>query len=317
MTKVADLVIANQVIKPGEETVINLKVARLPTRTRIEIPVIINRSKKPGPILLVTAGLHGDEVNGIEIVRRIIKRGYHKPTCGTIICIPVLNIYGFINFSRELPDGKDVNRSFPGSAYGSLASRIAYVLMNEIVPHIDYGIDYHTGGGRRTNIPQIRCVMDDLVNTELAAAFMAPFTIHSKLITGSFRHSAAKKGKRILVYEAGESLTFDEQAIIAGINGFRRFVSAMGMGRKLKRKERSTIFIARMRWVRAKSAGLFHSGVKLGALVKKGQRLGEITDPYGDYETKIVSPLTGYVIGINNNPVVNRGDALLHMGIEA
>lgn len=309
------LTIAGQVIEPGQELLIDLNFARLPSRTEIVIPISVSRALKPGPTLLLMAGLHGDEINGIEIVRRIRDQGFHRPAKGTVICIPLLNIFGFVHFSRTVPDGKDVNRSFPGSKNGSLASRVAYVLMKEIIPLIDYGIDFHTGGASRANIPQVRCNFENPLSKELALAFDAPYTLHSKLIKGSLRHAADKKGKSIIIYEGGESLRLNERAIQAGINGTRRLMKHVGMLKTHPKSVNKSIVIHKRKWIRARHAGLFHSLIKLGAIVKKGENIGFITDPIGDFQMYVKSPEHAHVIGLNNNPVVNQGDALLHLGI--
>jgi uncharacterized protein len=312
----AAFVIAQKTIPLGEETLVSLQIGRLPSRTRIEVPVYISRAKKRGPVLLLLAGLHGDEINGVEILRRFITNGLYKPKIGTVICIPVLNIFGFINHSRQVPDGKDVNRFFPGAKHGSLASIIAYSLMQEIVPKIDFGIDFHTGGARRTNYPQVRCMMNDPVNIELASVFKAPFTLHAKYRTNSLRYAAAQRGKRILVYEGGESLRFDEYAIQEGIHGALRVMHHLGMRDEAPPPSELNRIIMKATWTRARAAGLFHPNVKSGDQVKRNQLIGTITDPFGEEEVKLKAAAKGYVIGLNHNPVVNRGDALVNIGIE-
>ncbi|WPP48440.1 succinylglutamate desuccinylase/aspartoacylase family protein [Catalinimonas niigatensis] len=307
--------IAGHAIEPGQELLIDLNFARLPSRTEIVIPILVSRALLPGPILLLMAGLHGDEINGIEIVRRIRDQGFHRPDKGTVICIPLLNIFGFVHFSRTVPDGKDVNRSFPGSKNGSLASRVAYVLMKEIIPLVDYGIDFHTGGASRANIPQVRCNFDNPLSKELAVAFDAPYTLHSKLIKGSLRHAAHKRGKSIIIYEGGESLRLNEKAIQVGINGTRRLMKHLGMLKTQPKSPNKSIIINKRKWIRARHAGLFHSLIKLGAIVKKGENIGYITDPIGNFQIYVKSPEHAHVIGLNNNPVINQGDALLHLGI--
>jgi len=265
--------------------------------------------------MLIMAGLHGDEINGIEIVRRIREEGLDQPHRGTIITIPVLNIYGFIHFSRELPDGKDVNRSFPGSRKGSLASRVAYHLTKEILPHIDFGIDLHTGGDSRSNFPQIRCDFSDEENLRLAKAFNAPFTINSSLIPKSLRKTAYKMDKRILVYEGGESQRFDEEAIKEALDGMRRFLMTTNMIDKNDLVgEKETVLLPSRTWLRAEAAGMFRPFLYNGAPVKKGQKLGEIVGPFGDLKIEIESPEDGYVIGLNNRPIVHQGDALINIG---
>lgn len=300
-------------IDRGEKVLTRLVISKLPSGTVIDIPVYVFRSVNDGPVLLLMAGMHGDEVNGTEIIRRMITRKMLYPLKGTIIAVPILNIYGFLNFSRDVPDGKDVNRSFPGNKDGSLASRVAHRFMKEVMPYIDYGVDFHTGGSSRGNYPQIRCVLADPKNEELAGAFAAPFTLNASYRQGSLRKEAAKMGKHILVYETGESLRFDEQGIQVGIEGTLRLLHHLGMATSAPAATEPSITCMKDIWVRAKNAGLFRSHVKEGGYVKKGQVMGTITDPYGEMEVHLNAPAAGYVVGLNNMPVVNQGDALLHI----
>lgn len=294
-----------------------LVISRLPSGTVIDIPVYVYRAEEPGPTVLLMAGLHGDEVNGIETIRRMVRRQMLQPLRGTIIAIPILNIYGFLNFSREVPDGKDVNRSFPGNPRGSLASRVAHRFMREIMPLIDYGIDFHTGGAARANIPQIRCLLHQDAETDaLAEAFGAPFTLHAGLRPGSLRETAMQEGRRIIVYETGESLRLDEGGINLGIAGTLRVLHYLGMMPEplaVAAAEPSVVCM-RSTWLRAKYAGLFHSLVQLGQYIEKGQVFGTVSDPYGENSVRLESPVAGYIIGLNHMPVVNQGDALVHVG---
>jgi uncharacterized protein len=307
--------INGQWIGRGETAQINTFIAKLPSHTPINTPIFVYRGIEDGPVLLLMAGMHGDEINGMEIVRRMIDEQLVMPDRGSVICVPILNIYGFINTSRAVPDGKDVNRSFPGSQTGSLASRVAYYIMRDILPNIDYGVDFHTGGAARTNFPQIRCVFNDPVNLELAAAFHAPFTINSPYRPKSLRFVAGKMGKRILVYEGGESSRFDDLAIEEGIKGTLRLMHSLGMTEKNPAPTLPNHLIYKSTWVRAKNSGLFRTTSNYGDLVKKNQVIGTITDPFGEFQIKIKSPVTGYVVGLSNNPVVSQGDALLHLGL--
>jgi predicted deacylase len=229
LQKLKQLTISNQEIQPGEFREININIARLPSHTLIDTPIYVSRSQEEGPVLALIAGMHGDELNGMEIVRRVLDRGLYKVNRGTVICMPVINVYGFLNYSREVPDGKDVNRSFPGSRNGSLASRVAYYLMHDVIPVIDYGIDFHTGGAMRSNYPQVRAVLRDDRNLELANAFCAPFTIDAPFRPNSLRREASRKGKKIIVFEGGESLRFDPQAIEEGVAGTLRLMKHLGM----------------------------------------------------------------------------------------
>ncbi|RJE71550.1 succinylglutamate desuccinylase/aspartoacylase family protein [Reichenbachiella sp. MSK19-1] len=308
--------IHNQEILPGETKNVIVNIARLPSHSPIEITITVSRALEDGPTVLLMGGLHGDEINGIEIVRRLIEHDQHLPIKGTTICIPIINVYGFIHFSRYVPDGKDVNRSFPGNKNGSLAARVAYFLMKEIIPKIDYGLDFHTGGADRTNYPQVRCVMSDPKNAELAAVFAAPFSLHSAYRSRSLRWAAAKLGKKILVYEGGESSRFDQYAIEQGIKGTMRLLAHLGMrDEEAYEKEYESVLIKSSSWIRAKASGLFLTEVKSGQKVKKNQVVGYIADPFGEFKVPVKSSASGYVIGLNNNPILHQGDAVMHIGV--
>lgn len=307
--------IGNIAIKPGETRKVEINIARLPSHSSIDISITVSRAKKPGPVLLLSGGLHGDEINGIEIVRRMIDEGLNIPDIGTTICIPLINVYGFIHFSRYVPDGKDVNRSFPGNKNGSLASRVSYYLMKDIIPKIDYGLDFHTGGADRTNYPQLRGMMDDPRNLELAQAFHPHFILHSPYRAKSLRQAAAKQKKPILVYEGGESSRFDEFAIQQGIDGTMRFMHHLGMSAEPEKKvDFECRYIKRSHWVRAKVSGLFQPKIFSGEYVEKGQLIGHLTDPFGDFKVPVKCGASGYIIGLNNDPILHAGDAIAHIG---
>lgn len=302
-------------IQPGASAQLNLNLYQLPTKTAIEIPVYIFRSLNPGPTLLLLAGMHGDEINGVEIVRRLITRkDIRKPLCGSVIAIPVINIVSFLYGSRELPDGRDLNRCFPGSRTGSLGSRIAYDLMKEVISQIDFGIDFHTGGAKINNMPQLRCVFSQQSNLNLAMQFMPPFILNAPFREHTLRKEAAKKGKPILVFEGGESSRFDYVSINEGINGCLRVMRGLKMI-NADIPANTTVQLDGAVWVRAKASGLFHTAKSNGTAIEKGEHIGTICDPYGEHEEKIISSHTGYIIGINNQPVVNEGDALMHIGM--
>jgi uncharacterized protein len=233
---------------------------------------------------------------------------------GTVIAIPVMNVFGFLNFSRDVPDGKDVNRSFPGDSKGSLASRVAQTFSKHIIPIIDYGLDFHTGGAARTNYPQIRYAMEDKNSEILAKAFAAPYTLNSNLIPKSLRHYASKQGKPIVVYEGGESMRFDEFAIEEAIEGTDRVLRFLGMISK-PYQEKESVFCSSTTWIRAQRSGLFKPFVSSGQTVQKDQPIGVINDPFGAYEIKVISKASGHIIGHNNTPVIHQGDALFHIGV--
>jgi predicted deacylase len=304
-------------LKPEKLHRQNIPTARLPSGTVIEIPIFSYEAKKEGPTLLLMAGMHGDEINGVEIMRRIITKKLYQVDAGRIVLIPIFNVFGFINFSREVPDGKDVNRSFPGTKNGSLASQFAYFMMDEVIPHIDYGIDFHTGGKLINNYPQVRAMLDDEKNEALAKAFAAPLIMNSPFRDKSLRKEAGKLGKSILVYEAGESLKLRKPAIDEGLAGMKRVMKHLGMISEAPAPNKTPIIISKSTWSRASRAGLHYAQARNGSFVKKGEVLGVISDPYGEYERPIKASHDCYVLSVNNNPVVNRGDALFHTGVVA
>ena len=299
----------------GENKLIKIKIDRLPTGTLIEIPVYIFNGEKAGPTILLQGGLHGDEVNSVELIRRMLIDKNYKIHRGCVIVVPLLNVFGFLNLSRDM-HGKDVNRSFPGSKKGSLASRMAYYLMKELVENVDFAIDFHTGGEQRNNYPQIRYTPQDKNAEALAELFNAPFQFGSKLIAKSFRNACFKHHIPVLVFEGGESLRLDEFAIEKGINGTLNILHHFNMIGKevIIKKATKTINIVKRRWIRAKIAGLFSLNIKNGDKVSKGDTLGYIMDTYGETNLKVKAPNDGYIIAVNNFPIVNMGDALFHLG---
>lgn len=302
-------------IAAGKNALVNLRIAKLPTHTVIDLPIYVYRGQEDGPVLLITSGLHGDELNGVETLRRMIADRSVVPDSGTVIAVPIVNVYGFLNNSRYLPDGRDLNRSFPGTKSGSLAGRLAWTMMNDVLPIVDYGVDLHTGGAN-TNFPQIRCDASNERNLELARAFAPPFIVNSPLRDGSFRKAADKKGKNILVYEGGESLRFDELAITECINGVLRLMDYLGMTDNGAPERNEPRVVMKNTWIRAHNSGLYRPFVACGDTVKKGQVLATITDPFGEAEVKTKARHKGYVIGLRSIPVVNRGDALINIGLE-
>ncbi|RPD96705.1 succinylglutamate desuccinylase/aspartoacylase family protein [Aureibaculum marinum] len=298
----------------GEQKLIKFEIDRLATGTKIEIPTYVFNGKEAGPTVLVQAGLHGDELNGIEIVRSMLSKNYFNVKKGCVIVVPLLNVFGFLHFSRDVHD-KDVNRSFPGSKTGSLASRIAYFHIREIAKNIDFGIDIHTGGKQRSNYPQIRYTPESKEGKTLAEIFNAPYLLASKLISKSFRKAAHNYNIPIIVYEGGESLRFNKFAIKKGKEGILNILEHFDMipKRKLK-KIHPSIEITSRKWIRAKIAGMLNLRVKNGDKVTKGQLLAYITDTYGTSTISVKAPYNGYIIAVNHFPVINRGDALFHIG---
>ncbi len=312
--------IHGQQLALGEEAIVKLRVGRLPSGNRIDIQGHVFRAKKPGPIVLFTAGIHGDEINGIEIVRRALSSGlFRRLRRGSVVAIPLLNVYGFINFSREVPDGKDVNRSFPGNASGSLASRVARALTKEVLPLIETGMDFHTGGTNHYNYPQLRYTRHDEACRALAERVGAPLLIGSRLIKGSLRHTAHKMGKHILVFEGGENQRLDGLAIYHGLEAMKRLLRAYDMldeAAPVAARPAARVF-EHSSWIRAKVPGIFEWTKCSGQPVVKDEPLGFIRQPDGSREQAIHSRHGGWIIGHNNSPVVNAGDALFHIGFES
>jgi uncharacterized protein len=303
-------------IAPGQNKIIKLNVSKLPSGTEIDIFVNVYRSKKPGPTILVLGGLHGDEINGVEIVRKSInEKLFDRLKCGAIIAIPLLNVYGFINFSRDLPDGKDINRSFPGNSKGSLASRVAKQLTQHILPLVDIGIDFHTGGKSIHNVPQVR-IDSNLPNSEaLARVFDSPFIVKSKVIPRSLRKECSRLKIPMLVFEGGESLRIHKESVKVGVQGIKNILVHYKMIVGVSKTEKNNIFIKESHWIRANYAGIFKPQVEAGEFVAKGRIIGVISTPFETRIKKIKARKDGYIFGLNNNPVINQGDALFHIGI--
>lgn len=307
--------IAGRDIHRGERVTLEFPVPSLYTHTQLEMPVQVIRGKKPGPTMFVSAAIHGDEINGVEIIRRVLNQKALKRLRGTLIAIPVVNIFGFINQSRYLPDRRDLNRSFPGSDSGSLAARIAHIFLHDIVSHCTHGIDLHTAAIHRENFPHIRAVLDDEETERMAAAFASPVILASDIIEGSLRKSVEERGINIIVYEAGEALRFNEFAIRAGVRGVMSVMRELQMlpPSKSTPKKPFTEVSMTSAWVRAPQSGIVRLIKPLGSWVKQDEVLGVVADPFGDDEEQALAPFDGVVIGKTNLPLVNEGEALFHI----
>jgi predicted deacylase len=302
-------------IKPGENITVDLKVPDLYTHTGITLPVQVIHGKKDGPILFISAALHGDEINGVEIIRRILRDKRINKVRGTLLAIPVVNIYGFINKTRYLPDRRDLNRSFPGSVTGSLAARMANVFLREIVSIASHGIDLHTAAIHRENLPHVRALMDDDSTRQMAMAFSMPVILNTGIISGSLRESAEKAGTAVIVYEAGEALSFDEASIRGGVNGILSTMRKIGMlpQSKKTRKEHMPLVTQSSTWVRASQSGILRIMTRLGATVQNNDLLGIISDPFGTKDEEVLATANGIIIGRTTTPLVNEGEALFHI----
>tara|TARA_R110002126_G_scaffold52897_36_gene143504 strand:- start:370 stop:1533 length:1164 start_codon:yes stop_codon:yes gene_type:complete len=326
-TKQAPFEIGGVSIAPGRRATVELPISVLFDHTPMSLTVHVVNGRKPGPVLLVCAAVHGDEINGVEIIRRLLRLSSLGRLRGTLIAVPIVNTFGFINQSRYLPDRRDLNRSFPGSATGSLTSQLAHLFSTEIVAKCTHGIDLHTGAVHRSNFPQIRAVMSDPTVREMARAFGVPLLLNAKIRDGSLRGAATEHGIPMLVYEAGEALRYDSMSIRAGQRGVVNVMRYLDMLPPPRRDERRADKLAKeatvpakaqviaqsSHWVRAPAGGLLRDPIRLGSMVQPGTRLGTISDPLGTKEVRVVSEIDGILIGKTNLPVVNQGDGLFNI----
>ena len=314
--------IGNEKIPRGETRSILLESAALYDYTKLSIPVEVIRGKTKGPVLFISAAIHGDELNGVEIIRRLLKSKKLKNINGTLILIPIVNVFGFNNKSRYLPDRRDLNRSFPGFSNGSLAGRIAHIFMKEIVSKCSHGIDLHTGAIHRTNIPQIRAFLDDEATKELAEGFGVPVIINSQLRDGSLREAAREIDVAMLLFEGGQALRFEDNIIRVGLNGCLSVMKSIGMlksttvKKKGTSKKKNKIFIAQSsHWIRAPRSGAFSRKKQDGDYIEVGDVIAVISDPFGREEMEVISKKSGVLIGSSLLPLVNQGDAMFHLAV--
>ncbi len=301
-------------VRAGTMRSLELPITRLVTGADVDLPVRVVHGREDGPSVWIDAAIHGDEVAGVEIVRQVMAGLDAKTFRGTLVAVPIVNVLGFMTGDRYLPDRRDLNRSFPGSARGSLAGRIAYLFMKEIVAGCEVGIDLHTGSDRRSNLPQIRADLDDPGTRDLAAAFGAPVMLHAKIRDGSLRHAAREQGAKVLLYEGGENLRFDSYAVDAGVIGVRRVLAALGMTEPVVEPVVEPSLECRSSgWVRARRTGILHLDVALGQKVSDGERLGTLFDSFGKTLRAVYANRDGIVIGRTEAPLVNSGDAVVHI----
>lgn len=303
-------------VEPGTRQMVEIPVAKLYTHTPLHIPVEIVHGRRDGPVLMVCGAIHGDEINGVEIVRRVLTNSAMRNLRGTLVAVPIVNIFGFVQRTRYLPDRRDLNRCFPGSETGSLGGRIAYLLRTQIMENVTHIIDLHTGAIHRFNLPQIRAELKNPETARMAQAFAAPVIIDAGLRDGSLRAYADSQNIPVITYEGGEALRFDEVVIGSGVKGVMRVMRLLEMvpAKKVVRpmRKRSEV-AASSQWVRADIDGIMRPVAKLGQRVRKGQKLAMVADPFGASETAIISPCSGIVICINNLPLVNEGEAIYHI----
>lgn len=304
--------IGGQEIAPGRMARIQLPAARLPIHTMLNLPITVVNGAGDGTRLWLSATLHGDELNGMEIIRRVIEQLDPATMKGLLIAVPIVNVFGFINQSRYLPDRRDLNRSFPGSSRGSLAGQLARLFMTEVVNRCTHGIDLHTAAPPRTNLPQVRADLSVPENRRCAEAFGAPILVHGAGPPGTLRAAAGRRGKTVLLYEAGEPLRFNEEAIGIGVAGVLRTMAALGMIGPQPAAPRG-LEADRTKWIRAPQSGVIYLEAQLGEAVWRRDRIARITDPLGGRPVDVRAPMDGIVIGHTNHPLVHRGDGIVHL----
>ena len=308
-------VIGEHQVAPGERAMADLPVSVLSNYTPMTLPVHVRHGRRPGPVMFLSGAVHGDEIQGVEIIRRVLRHKSLESLSGTLLAIPIVNAFGFLNHSRYMPDRRDLNRSFPGSDHGSLASLLADLFMREVVLRSDYGIDIHTAALHRSNLPQIRIAPDEPELLKLALAFGPPVVLVSKLREGTLRQCARDVGVKVLLYEGGEALRFEEVAIRAGTLGILRVMKALSMieAGEANQGKVAPALSHSSTWLLAPEGGILRSKRGIGDHVNKGETIGEISDPAGERSAAVVSEDDGIIIGRTNLPVVNRGDALYHV----
>jgi len=299
---------------PGKLTQIELRVARLPTGMWLSVPVGVLHGKRPGPVIWLSAAIHGDELNGVPVIRHVLDRINPKELSGTVLAVPAVNVFGLIQSSRYLPDRRDLNRCFPGSRRGSSASQLAHLFMTEVVERCELGFDLHTGSGGRTNLPQVRCDLDQLETLRLAREFGAPVLLHSRLRDGSLRAAARELGKTVLVFEAGEANRFDLEAIDIGVEGILRVMKVLGMvEHAVDPPTRPPLICRSSSWLRARRSGFCEMTLRLGAEVAKGDSVAVVFDALGRARSVVRAKTHGVLVGHVTSPIVNRGDAVAHV----
>ena len=307
--------IGNAEVAPGTRQTVDIPISVLSDHTPVSMSVHVVHGKRPGPTLFISAAIHGDEIIGVEILRRLLRMKPISRLRGTLLAVPVVNSFGFLNRSRYLPDRRDLNRSFPGHASGSLAARISHLFINEIVKRSDFGIDLHSAAVNRINLPQIRVSSTQGETLERARAFGAPLILKSSIRDGSLRHAAGELGIDVLVYEAGEALRFDEFSVRTGVAGILRIMRQMDMiaTKGVPKLRVKSIRSSSSYWVRAAAGGLLRTYKTIGEDVGEKDVLGEISDPFGESDVEVVPGDAGLLIGRTNLPVVNEGDAVFHI----
>lgn len=305
--------VAGVKVSAGFRKTFEIPVTKLPTGTSLSMPITVVNGIDPGPVIFLSAAVHGDELNGVEIIHRLLGTISARAMRGTIIAVPVVNVLGFVNESRYLPDGRDLNRHFPGSSRGSLASRVGDLFMRNVANHCELGIDYHTGTGHRRNVPQIRGDMDDPEVLKLTKSFAAEASLHARMRDGSLREAASDGNRRVLLFEGGEAHRFERRTVDAGVDGTLRVLAAKGMIDDAPAPTGETFWSRSSQWVRARRSGVLRLEAALGDLVEKGDVIGRIGGATPGKSLRVLAPVSGKIIGLTRNPILNQGDAIAHI----
>jgi len=306
--------IAGVQVAPGSRRHVEIPVARLPTDTSLSLPVSVVNGRRAGPKVWLNAVIHGDELNGVEVIRQVLNVLRPRELAGTVVAVPVVNVFGFVSENRYLPDRRDLNRSFPGSPRGSLAAQLAHLFMSEVVDRCDYGLDFHTGSDHRTNLAQLRVDLSNPEVERLALAFGAPATVDAVYRDGSLRWACRQRGIPLLVFEGGEAHRFNETAIRAGVDGTMRVLAELGMwDGTVRPPDHPTTIVRHSAWERARRSGIVRIDVYPGQPVERGDVLGVIGDALGARRSPVRASRSGIVLGYTRNPLVSQGDALVHI----
>ena len=305
--------LADHRVPAGRRAKIELPIARLMSGTPVALPVLVLHGRQDGPAVWLSAAVHGDEICGVEIIRRVLVRLDPKTLRGTLVAAPIVNVHGFNRGDRYLPDRRDLNRCFPGSARGSLAARIAHLMMTEIIARCSMGIDLHSGSNHRINLPQVRADLEDAETLALARAFAPPLAMHSRTRDGSLRQAATEAGGKVLLFEGGEADRFDRASIDQGTAGVLRVLAARDMIDEAPPARAATRISRSSKWVRATASGILHLEAGLGDEVVAGERLATIHDAFGKRRGTIRARIGGVIAGHTQRPLVDRGDAIAHI----
>lgn len=300
-------------VMPGHRATVDLPVSTLSNHTHVTLPVHVVHGEEAGPVMFLSGAIHGDEIQGVEIIRRILNHPALQNLRGTLLAVPIVNSFGFLNHTRYMPDRRDLNRCFPGSDRGSLASLVADIFFREVVLRSAYGVDFHTAALHRSNLPQVRLAPDEPELLKMAQAFAPPVILISKLRERSLRLSAGEAGVKVLLYEGGEALRFDEVAIDAAVRGTLRLMAHLGMVEPMPHPAAATVFSDASSWVRAPESGILHTTRRIGDRVGKGEVVGVVADPLGQASLPLFAEWDGIIVGRTNLPLVNRGDAVFHV----